>query len=369
MAIAGTLAVNILANTNKFQQGIGKAQKSLRGFGRQIKTIGKGVVGFGSQILGVAAVGGITAFSKSVIDSAVSLGEISDKLGIATDKLELMRFAAEATGVAQKSLDTALQRMVRRVGEASQGFGAAEKTLKRLNLNAKELNELSPDEMFTRIGDAINQIPDRGGSLAAMSSIFDMEGVGLINLTADGLERYADAFERAGGPTSRQGVKNAREFAFHAQTLKGAFAGLGRDFVLEVSPDALKAIEGAQILLEATKEGRRKAEAARSRRVQRAGGIGFNQFSIQERVGGFAIGLAELAGNPRDILGRDRSPVERSMVRARELESRRQSVLTGQGDPGRSVSFDELSGRMDSLKKAIERQTKDLISAQKTTSY
>lgn len=358
MGIAGTLAVNILANTGKFQKGIGKAQKSLRGFGSSVKGVGRSVVGFGSQILGIAAVGGMTAFSKSVIDSATSLGEISDKLGITTDKLELMRFAAEATGVSQGSLDTALQRMIRRVGQAAQGTGEAAKVLKRLNINAMELNDVDPAEQFRQIGDAITDIPDKGGQLAATMAIFDTEGVGLVNLMADGLERYSAAFKRAGGPTSTQGVKNAREFAFHAQTLKGAFAGLGRDFVLDVTPRALSAITGAQILLEELREADRRTEQSAVDREVRGQRMSVAR-AAQIMLGDVAIGVA----------GRRPRPFMASRIRQFELEDERQRLISGRPElQGESVN-EELSRRMDSLKTAIERQTRDLIEAQKTTSW
>ena len=250
MAIAGTLAVNILARTDKFNKGIKSARKSLSGFTKSISTVGKSVAGFGATLVGVAGVAGFGAFAKSQIDSAVLLGDTSDKLGIATDKLELMRFAAEATGVSQTALDTALQRMVRRVGEASRGFGSAAKTLDALGLNAKKLNKLAPDQMFNRIGDAVRRIPDKGGQLASMMAVFDTEGVGLLNTAAVGVDSFADAFERAGGPTSKAGVKNAREFSLAVQELKTAIGAGGRDFVLGITPFALEAVRGLQVLMD-----------------------------------------------------------------------------------------------------------------------
>ncbi len=308
MAIAGTLAVNILARTDKFNKGIKSARKSLSGFGKSIATVGKGVVGFGATLVGVAGVAGFGVFAKSQIDSAVLLGDTADKLGIATDKLELMRFAAEATGVSQTALDTALQRMVRRVGEASRGFGSAAKTLDALGLNAKKLNKLAPDQMFNRIGDAVRRIPDKGGQLASMMAVFDTEGVGLLNTAAVGVDSFAQAFERAGGATASKGIENAREFSLAVQEMKAAIGATGRDFVLGVTPAALEAVRGLQVLLDDLRP--KKDPFRRAGKPDKRGAIGG------------VLGGAQLFGADilRSISTGKLLPLQASINRGRQLD-------------------------------------------------
>ena len=252
MAIAGTLAVNIVARTNKFIDGIKKARKGLGGFQNAVSASQRVLSGFSGALIGTIGVGSMIAYTKSVINTAAELGNVADKLGISTDKLEEMRFAAEQTGVSFQTLQMGLQRMVRRVGQAAQGTGEAKDTLEQLNLNARRLNQLDPAAMFQRIARAIQSIPDRGGQLAAMQKIFDSEGVALINLAAEGVERYSEAFQRAGGPTGEAAVRRAQEFALAMNEIKGAVAGFGRDFVLDISPQLKDSIDVIKDALQVT---------------------------------------------------------------------------------------------------------------------
>lgn len=250
MAIAGTLAVNILARTKQFEKGIKTARSSLRGFGKSIKSITKGVSGFGAALVGAAGLAGFGAFAASTLKSIDTLAKTSDKLGISTENLGKWRFAADKAGIASNTLDLAFQRMVRRIGQASLGTGEAKKTLDRFGLSAKELVRLDPSEQFRLIGENINAITNKGEQLAAAMSIFDTEGVGLVNLFASNIGEAATEFERLGLAVSRADAAKIEEFNDATSKLKQTLSAAGRDFVIGITPAALKAVEGLQVLVE-----------------------------------------------------------------------------------------------------------------------
>lgn len=313
MAVAGTLAVNVIAQTQQFVQGISKAQKGLGGFVKSVAS-GSAVTSKFNTLLGAVSAGGMVRMGLSAINTAAELGNVADKLGIATEKLELMRFAAEQTGVATQTLDMALQRMVRRVGQAAQGTGEAAGTLEQLGLSAEQLNKLDPAAQFERISAAVRNIPDRGGQLAAMQKIFDSEGVGLINLAAEGVERYAAAFERAGGAT--EGVKQAQAFALALNELQGQLKGLTRDIATNLTPTLIEAIKGTQVVLENLGLIRTPEAAASQSAKVRAGRLARARTAAGEQ-------LAALGGpGPTPILvpgGRTVSPLVTSPAEIQEM--------------------------------------------------
>lgn len=275
MGIAGTLAVNILANTSKFQKGIGKAQKSLRTFGKSIKTIGAGVTGFGATLIGAAGVAGLGAFAASTLKTVDALAKTSDKLGISTEDLGKWQFAAGLAGIETKTLNLALQRLIRRIGQAAQGTGEAQKTLKAFGLDAKKLVQLDPSKQFELIGQHINSITNKGEQLAAAMSLFDTEGVGLVNLFASNLGDAASEFERLGLAISRADAAKIEQFNDAASKLKQSISAAGRDFVIGITPAALEAVKGLQVLVEDLR-GRKKA----SEKPETTAALleGFNQF-------------------------------------------------------------------------------------------
>lgn len=63
----------------------------------------------------------LTQLVKANLGAGDVLAKTADKVGIAAESLQEMRYAAELTGVQTSTLDMAMQRLSRRVGEAARG--------------------------------------------------------------------------------------------------------------------------------------------------------------------------------------------------------------------------------------------------------
>jgi hypothetical protein len=95
----------------------------------------KAVSGLGLAVTGTAAA--VAAFAKVNFDAIDRLGKTASKLGVNVELLQSMRYAAEQTGIAQNTLDMALQRFIRRAGEAAKGTGEAKGALRDLGIQLK----------------------------------------------------------------------------------------------------------------------------------------------------------------------------------------------------------------------------------------
>ena len=237
MAI-GTLAVNIIARTEKFTKNISRAGRTTKLFTATIKHATRVVATFGAA---AAAAGvGVTALMvKSQLKAVDATSKLSDRLGITTEKLVGLQHAAEIYGVSQEGLNVGMRDLVRRLGEAAGGSGEALATLNELGLSAKRLVRLDADEAFVRVAAAISKIETQAERAAAAYDIFGRRGVDLLNLL------------QAGGPEIRRQIQDAHnlgktftremgaavERANDAITrLKGAFTGLFRQFTIFASP-------------------------------------------------------------------------------------------------------------------------------------
>lgn len=205
------------------------------------KSVGRGLRTLESQAkiaaLSVGAIGtAAVAMSARTIDS---LAKTSDKLGIATDQLAGLRHAAELTGVAQNTLDMALQRMTRRVSEAAQGTGEARDALRELNLDAGRLAQLAPDEQFRAVADAMAGVATQGDRVRLAMRLFDSEGVAVVNTLAlqrAGLDAAAEEARRFGIAISR--VDAAKVEAANDQMLRArqALSGVANTLTIELAP-------------------------------------------------------------------------------------------------------------------------------------
>jgi len=238
-ATIGSLSAILSLNSTKFTKGINKATSRARAFGNDLARVAKRVAGFGAALTAIAGGAGLAVMVKQSMAAIDATAKMSDKLGIATEKLAGLQFAAKQSGVGVNTLNMGLQRMVRRIAEAAQDTGEAKDALAELGLSAQKLNELSPDKQFARIADAMEKVSNQGDRVRLGFKLFDSEGVALINTLRGGsreLERMQAELERLGGAFSRIDAAKI-ELANNAiGRMRTAVAGLSIQFSILASP-------------------------------------------------------------------------------------------------------------------------------------
>ena len=143
--------------------------------------------------VGLSAVSAINMY-KSVAANVESLRLFSQQIGITTEQLSSLRYAADdMAGVSSRTLDPALRRMTRRIQEAANESGPAANALKMLRLEAKALSELDVESQLYAVADALKDLPNHADKLRATMAIFDTEGMPLVNM----LNQGADAIRAA----------------------------------------------------------------------------------------------------------------------------------------------------------------------------
>ena len=205
MAKISSLWVEIGANSAKFSQELKKTNSQAKSWGKDIKrSVGKATNVFAAAAGAVAATGaaitGLYSIQAKYIDD---LGKQSAKLGDLAANLQAVRAAADFAGVG-KSIDTAMQRLVRRMGEAAQGTGSALDAVKQLNLDAAELASRTATEQLQAVLDKLQEIPPGAERVRMAFKFFDTEGVGLVNLTTEAIRQSREELDRWGVTINEQ---------------------------------------------------------------------------------------------------------------------------------------------------------------------
>ena len=198
----GALSIDLSLNSAAFIRDAGKSKRALasnsakmnkslsrldRGFTkvlRSSKKMAKSMVSMRGIMAGVAGAAGIGLLVKKSLDYADTLAKTARKIGFSTDALQELRFAAEAAGVKQATLDMALQRFSRRVGEAVKGSGELKDTLIDLGIAVTDATGKSrkADDVLTDLADAMARSGDAGEKLRIAFKAFDSEGAILVNV-------------------------------------------------------------------------------------------------------------------------------------------------------------------------------------------
>lgn len=159
--MARDIQINIGArdSASRVIKGVTGAVGKLEGVGR---AIGRSMIGIGVAAAGAATTVGIAM--KQIVGDFAEAGDLIHKTALRTklsaEFLSELGFAAEQSGTSLDQMSQAMFRAFRRIGNAETMTGPAARAVKELGINAKELAQLEPEQMFFELVDAINAVED-----------------------------------------------------------------------------------------------------------------------------------------------------------------------------------------------------------------
>ena len=238
-----TIAIELEAQTAALKQGFAESRQAIAGLGQSMS--GSVAVGLAKFHAGLAAVkgalGAVRGAIEGVLSSMAGIAEtenFADRIGIASDQLRILNYAAEQTGASAGTMQMALQRMTRRISEASTGSGEAVGALNELGLSAEYLAGLSPDKQFGAIADAMQNVSSQGDKVRLAMKLFDSEGVALVNTLAGGsagLDEFGAKAQQMGLLLGDQGDK-VRSASDAIANMQKAWHGMVQQIATLVAP-------------------------------------------------------------------------------------------------------------------------------------
>lgn len=195
--------------------------------------------GMKTALVGLVAAAGFGAMAKNVLDTADKIHKLNIRLGVTPEALSELRHAADLSGVSFNSLALGMQRANRRIADAAQGGGPAAKALEELGLNASELVNLKPEKQLEAIADAMLGVENQSDKVRLAFSLFDAEGVSLIQMMekgSAGLQQMRKDARDLGLTMSQEGVDAAASFNDSLENLKDIFEAIVTDITIGLAP-------------------------------------------------------------------------------------------------------------------------------------
>ena len=170
-----------------------------------IKDIGGSLLKMASAIGIAFSVDAAVGFVKSVFDAAEEVQDLSEKLGISTTAVQRFKYAAEQSGATIDDVGNAIFKMNQKLAEGDKSTVHA---LTDLNLTLADLRQMSPEQAFIKITDALATIENpmirarlemellgkAGGALgAAIAAGLSQTGDAAKIMADDTIKRLADA--------------------------------------------------------------------------------------------------------------------------------------------------------------------------------
>lgn len=215
MATIGQLVVDFSANSSSFARDMSSMRRSLKTnstamnrtlislekswmrVGAGMKKSARGLLDWRKGLVALTGAGGIAALTNASLAYANQLSDVSNKLGLSTEKLQAYRFGALQVGVASNTLDMAMQRFIRRLGEAQQGTGELLPALEgaEISLKTQSGQMRTAEAVLGDYADAIMNAGTQQEALRLAFKAFDSEGAALVAMFrngADGMQRMED---------------------------------------------------------------------------------------------------------------------------------------------------------------------------------
>jgi hypothetical protein len=180
--VVGALRVVLGADTASFEKGLTKAKVTLGTFSKGID-LSAAAIGTAVGTMATA----IGAAIQHTINDFDEMHDASIKLGVSTEALSQLRYAAELSGESFDQLTAGFGKMEKAAGAAlANTAGPIAKTFERLGVTMAELKSLAPDEIFKQLADGIKALPEGVARASAASVIFGKSWQDNIVLMSEG---------------------------------------------------------------------------------------------------------------------------------------------------------------------------------------
>lgn len=178
------------------QTSSAKTAKEMQKVSKQINFFGNALKGFAAAL----SARELLSFAASSVTAADKINKAAQAIGVSTEELQRFRFAVgQLAGVSFQQADTALQRFSRRIGEAASGYGVLLKEVKRYGIELRDQrgNLRSNIELLKDFADVFKSIRDAQERTRLAQTLFDSEGVAILNAMVQGGRAFGDAMSEA----------------------------------------------------------------------------------------------------------------------------------------------------------------------------
>jgi TP901 family phage tail tape measure protein len=181
-----------------------RAEKRMELFGEKVKEIGSAVAmagaavaAFGGAIVGAAAAS-VAAFAKIAGD----FSDLAAQTGLTVELMSELETSLKDAGSSAEEFAKSVVKMRRFISEAADGSKGAAEALGKLGLSAADLINLSADDQFLKIADALSRVKNPTDRLALAMELFGKSAYKMLPVL------------EAGGAGIEEFRRKAREMGF-----------------------------------------------------------------------------------------------------------------------------------------------------------
>ncbi len=236
----GELVVSLSADIARFRDDLGKATQIAEDKSKKMADSFKNI---GAGLAAGLSVGAFVALAKQSLEVSDNISKASQKIGIATETLSGLRYAAQLADVDFESLTSGLGKFNKSIVEAVGGAEKQEQAFRLLGITQEELKKNSPDEVFSKVAEGMAGMADGANKTALAMALFGKAGanmIPLLNSGAEGLKQATDEAGKFGRIINDEAGKQAEQFNDNLTRMTSGLEGIVSQVVMNNLPMMVK---------------------------------------------------------------------------------------------------------------------------------
>ena len=243
MASAGTVTLELDANSVKMIRELQKAQNHTRRSARSMQNDMRKAftrISRAANLMAAGLAAATAAIVRSQSRAIDDLAKTADALGVTTQNLQALQFAAELTGTSANQLATNMERMQRRLGEVARGGGTAAKALEEIGVNIRDIQNLSADQQMEVLAQALAGVENAAIRASIANDLFGRDGVRMLKLMDElartGIGGVRDELRALGVDISREGAAKVEMMNDSLLRLRQIGQGAAQTLTIQLAP-------------------------------------------------------------------------------------------------------------------------------------
>src|SRR5690625_3941146 len=249
MSTIASLAVNLIAQTNRFTQPLKSAEKTVKAFNSSIdrtvdrlQRVENATAKARTRFLALAAA--VTVATHKATEYAGAIIAVHEQTGLAVESVQSLRMAAERSSTDVKTLETGLRSLVRRAAEAAQGNQSFAKGFDRLGMSVTRADGSLKDTetLLMEIADGARNMATEADASAALMLVMGDAGRRLVPFLRQGSMGIRELLDEAvamGVVLDENAVRTLDLLGDRMQVTGTRFGAMSRDMAYRFSPAAM----------------------------------------------------------------------------------------------------------------------------------
>jgi hypothetical protein len=224
MAQVSGIEVRFSGNTADLEKAVGKAEGAISRFSKTAI----------ASLAGALSAGAFVAAGKAALNYADSISKVSQKVGMTTEELSGLNYAAKLSDVSMGQLQSSLGIMARKMGDSADSFQALGVSLRNTDGTMRGTNQVLMD-----VADKFARMPDGVQKSQWALELFGRSGLDLIPLLNGGAAGISAMTEQArmfGVVVSQDAARGAEQFNDNITRMQQYVAGAVQNFTTGMTP-------------------------------------------------------------------------------------------------------------------------------------